>query len=337
QAIKNPGTRQTRTVKTLDARARIALTGTPVENRLEELWSLFRFCLPGLLGSEEAFRERFVRPIENGDDKARRALRSRVRPYVLRRLKQQVEKDLPLLTEMVVRCEMAPEQRRIYDTVRLTARRDVLAAISERGVRGATFQVLEALLRMRQACCDPALLPGEIGDGAASAKLDRMEELLVELVCDDHKALVFSQWTSLLDLVEPRLQKLGIQYVRLDGSTRDRGAVIAAFQSPTGPPVFLLSLKAGGTGLNLTAADYVLLLDPWWNPAVERQATDRAHRIGQTRPVVSLRLIAEHTVEERILELQAAKRELADAALGEEGGFVKALTGDELRSLFESA
>jgi superfamily II DNA or RNA helicase len=337
QTIKNPQSQTARAAFALRARHRLCLTGTPIENRLEELWSLFRFCLPGLLGSEEAFRDRFVRPIEAGDDKARRALRTRVRPYVLRRLKQQVEKDLPLLTEMVVRCEMSPEQRKVYEAVRLTARRDVLEAIAARGARGATFQVLEALLRMRQACCDPRLLPGGIGESIASAKLDEMEDLLVELVCDDHKALVFSQWTGLLDLVEPRLQKLGINYVRLDGSTRDRGAVIARFQAQDGPPVFLLSLKAGGTGLNLTAADYVLLLDPWWNPAVERQATDRAHRIGQTRPVVSLRLIAEGTVEERILELQAAKRELADAALGEEGGFVQALSGDELRSLFESA
>ncbi len=336
QTIKNPASQTAKAAFALRARHRLCLTGTPVENRLEELWSLFRFCLPGLLGSEESFRDRFVRPIEAGDDKARRVLRSRVRPYILRRMKQQVEKDLPLLTEMVVRCELGAEQRKLYETVRLTARRDVQEAIAARGERGATFQVLEALLRMRQACCDPRLLPGGVGEAIASAKLDQMEDLLVELVCDDHKALVFSQWTSLLDLVEPRLQKLGISYVRLDGSTRDRAGVIAQFQSPSGPPVFLLSLKAGGTGLNLTAADYVLLLDPWWNPAVERQATDRAHRIGQTRPVVSVRLIAEATVEERILELQDAKRELADAALGEDGGFVKALTGDELRSLFES-
>ena len=169
----------------------------------------------------------------------------------------------------------------------------------------------------------------------ASAKLERMEELLVELVCEDHKALVFSQWTSLLDRAQRRLDDLGIAWVRLDGSTRDRQAVIDTFQAPDGPPVFLLSLKAGGQGLNLTAADYVLHLDPWWNPAVERQATDRAHRIGQSRPVVSCRLIASDTVEEKILELQDAKRDLADAALGGDGGLLRALTADELRSLFE--
>ena len=337
QSIKNPASQTARAARRLRARHRLCLTGTPVENRLEELWSLFRFLMPGFLGSLEAFRDRFSKPIEAGDVKARDALRKRVRPYVLRRLKQQVAKELPPLTDMIVRCEMGVEQRRVYDAVRLAAREDVQRAISERGVQGATMQVLEALLRMRQACCDPTLLPGEVGTGAGSCKLDRLEELLVETVVGDHKALIFSQWTSLLDRVEVRLRALGVAWVRLDGSTRDRQAVIDAFQSPDGPPVFLLSLKAGGTGLNLTAADYVLHLDPWWNPAVQQQATDRAHRIGQDKPVVSCRLIAENTVEERILELQDAKRALADAAIGTEGGFLRALTADEIRSLFEAA
>jgi SNF2 family DNA or RNA helicase len=293
--------------------------------------------MPGLLGSVESFRERFVRPIEAGSQRAREDLNRRVRPYVLRRLKQQVAPELPTLTEMVVRCEMGPDQRRIYEAVRLAARNDVQRVIAERGMGRATFQVLEALLRMRQACCDPSLLPGEIGLDAGSCKLDRLEELLVEIIVEDHKALIFSQWTSLLDRVERRLERLGIAWVRLDGSTRNRQDVIDAFQDPSGPPVFLLSLKAGGTGLNLTAADYVVHLDPWWNPAVEQQATDRAHRIGQDKPVVSCRLIAEGTVEERILDLQDAKRDLADAALGTDGGFVQSLSTDELRSLFEDA
>lgn len=335
QAIKNAQSQTARSAIKLRSSYRLCLTGTPVENRLEELWSLFRFLMPGLLGSQQAFRDRFVKPVEVGDPKARGALRARVRPYVLRRLKQQVAAELPPLTDVVIRCEMSPEQRRVYDAVRLMARRDVQDALVEGAASRNTMLVLEALLRMRQACCDPSLLPGDAGQGAGSAKLDRMEELLVELVCDDHKALVFSQWTSLLDRAQVRLQKLGIPYVRLDGSTRDRQAVIDTFQSPDGPPVFLLSLKAGGTGLNLTEADYVLHLDPWWNPAVERQATDRAHRIGQDKPVVSCRLIAEDSVEERILELQDAKRDLADAALGTEGGFLRSLTADELRSLFE--
>ena len=338
QAIKNPSSQTARAACKLPATHRLALTGTPVENRLEELWSLFRFLMPGLLGSLESFKERFVRPIETGSTSARKALRSRVRPYVLRRLKSQVATELPPLTEQVLSCEMSDDQKRLYDTVRLAAREDVQQALVDGEKRGGgTFQVLEALLRMRQACCDPALLPGDIGDGIGSAKLDRLEDLLVEVVMEEHKALVFSQWTGLLDRVELRLQKLGIDWVRLDGSTRDRQSLIDRFQSDEGPPVFLLSLKAGGTGLNLTAADYVVHLDPWWNPAVEQQATDRAHRIGQDKPVVSYKLIAEGTVEERILELQATKKDLAEAAIGTEGGFLKSLSAAELRGLFEDA
>ncbi len=336
QNIKNHRSQTARSAFAMRAHHRLCLTGTPVENRLEELWSLFRFLMPGLLGSEKAFRDRFVKPIEAGEQKAREQLRSRVKPYVLRRLKQQVATELPPLTEIVIRCPMDEPQRKVYDTVRIAARADVQQALAEAG-RMSTMQVLEALLRMRQACCDPALLPGNVGEGAGAAKLDVMEELLIECVSEDHKALVFSQWTSLLDRAQERLDQLGIAWVRLDGSTRDRQAVIDQFQSDDGPPVFLLSLKAGGTGLNLTAADYVFHLDPWWNPAVERQATDRAHRIGQDKPVVSYKLIAEATVEERILELQEAKRGLAEAAIGTEGGFVKALTADELRSLFDAA
>jgi superfamily II DNA or RNA helicase len=337
QAIKNPDSQTARAACELGARHRLALTGTPVENRLEELWSLFRFLMPGLLGPRSSFRDRFVRPIEAGDPQARVQLQRRVRPYVLRRLKQQVAKDLPPLTDIVVRCEMEPEQRKVYEAVRQAMRRDVMDALGY-GVDGrATMQILEALLRMRQACCDPSLLPGRFASEAGSCKLDRLEELLVDIITAEHKALVFSQWTSMLDRVEPRLRALGIDWVRLDGSTRDRQAVIDQFQSPDGPPVFLLSLKAGGTGLNLTAADYVVHLDPWWNPAVEQQATDRAHRIGQDKPVVSCRLIAEGTVEERILELQDAKRDLADAAIGGEAGVLRALTADELRSLFDAA
>jgi len=301
------------------------------------LWSLFRFLMPGFLGSRQTFRERFVRPIENGDPSARKRMRGRVRPYVLRRMKNQVAEELPPLTELVLRCTLSPEQRKLYEGVRLAARQDVQAAMSKHGEKGATMQVLEALLRMRQACCDPMLLPADAGVGVASAKLDRMEELLVDVVSEGHRVLVFSQWTSFLDRVEERLRELSLDWVRLDGATKNRQKVIEAFQDPEGPPVFLLSLKAGGMGLNLTAADYVLHLDPWWNPAVERQATDRAYRIGQDRPVMSCKLIAADTVEEKILELQQAKLGLADAAIGTEGGFVERLSADDLRRLFEES
>ena len=334
QAIKNPDAQTSKAAFALDAAHRLAVTGTPVENHLEELWSLFRFLMPGWLGPRDTFRQRFVKPIEVGDAGARDALRQRVRPYVLRRRKKQVATDLPALTQIVERCPLPRAQREVYEAVRAAARRDVWLALSKG--RGWQMEVLEALLRMRQACCDPTLLPGAQPDLPA-AKLDRLEEMLVDLVTDGHKALVFSQWTSLLDRVEPRLRALGIPFVRLDGTTRDRQAVIDAFQADDGAPVFLLSLKAGGTGLTLTAADYVIHLDPWWNPAVEQQATDRAHRIGQDKPVVSVKLIAEDTVEERILALQESKRELAEVAVGDEGGFVRGLNADELRALFDAA
>jgi SNF2 family DNA or RNA helicase len=336
QAIKNPSSQTAVAAFALPARHRLALTGTPVENRLEELWSLFRFLMPGLLGTASGFRERFVKPIEAGEAGLRLALRKRVRPYLLRRLKRQVATDLPPLTEIVERVAMSDAQRQVYDAVRQSVRRDVMDALGgDLGRPGATFQILEALLRMRQAACDPGLLPSRHAAQAPSAKLDRLEELLVELVPDGHKTLVFSQWTGMLDRVERRLDALGIPFARLDGATRDRRAVVDRFQSADGPPVFLVSLKAGGTGLNLTAADYVVHLDPWWNPAVEQQATDRAYRIGQDKPVVAIKIVAEDTVEERILELQEAKRELADVAVGE-AELMKLLGVGELRRLFEA-
>jgi SNF2 family DNA or RNA helicase len=338
QYIKNPDSQTARAAFSIPARHRLTLTGTPVENRLEELWSQFHFLLPGLLGTLSTFKERFSRPIESGDNSAASLLRRRVRPYLLRRLKREVAADLPPLTEMVIPCRMTPGQKRLYEAVREAQRREIMDIIEERGLRSSTMQVLEALLRMRQAACDPRLLPGQSNTDAGSGKLDRLEELLVDnIVTDGHKALIFSQWTSLLDQVEPRLESLGIDWVRLDGRTQNRQAVIDQFQAVDGPSVFLLSLKAGGTGLNLTQADYVIHLDPWWNPAVEQQATDRAHRIGQDRPVTSCRLISQGTVEERILDLQEAKRTLASAALGQDTGFVRALTADDLRSLFDAS
>jgi superfamily II DNA or RNA helicase len=336
QAIKNPSSQTARATFQIRSNHRLAMTGTPVENRLEELWSLFRFLMPGLFGSLEAFRERFVRPIEAGEKEPRRDLRSRIRPYVLRRLKSQVATELPPLTEIVVRCELGPKQRETYEGVRLTARKDVQAVMAEKGKATVTIEILEALLRMRQACCDPALLPG-VTEVIPAAKLDKLEEILVDLVCDGHKALIFSQWTSLLNRVEERMKSLDIEWLRLDGGTRNRQTVIDSFQEADGPPVFLLSLKAGGTGVNLTAADYVIHLDPWWNPAVQQQATDRAHRIGQDKPVISIKMIASETVEERILELQEAKKDLADAALGTGDGLIRSLSAEEIRSLFEGS
>ena len=328
QAIKNPDSQVAQAARALSATQRLALTGTPVENRLEELWSAFHFVSPGLLGGRREFRDRFSAPIEAGDRRAQQALRRRIRPFVMRRLKRDVAKDLPPRTDVVLRCTLSEEERSIYESVRALARADVAKLLAQNGM----IQVLEVLLRMRQAACHTGLLPGKTA--LSSAKLDLLLETLDEVLAEGHKALVFSQWTSMLDLVEPALRARGMGFARLDGSTVDRAGVVAKFSAADGPPVFLLSLKAGGTGLNLTAADYVFHLDPWWNPAVEDQATDRAHRIGQDRPVVSCRLIAEDTVEERILALQEQKRGLARAALDEEA-LARGIGRDELLALFD--
>jgi superfamily II DNA or RNA helicase len=335
QAIKNADSQVARAAFRLRGRFRLALTGTPVENRLDELWSQLHFTNPGLLGDRSDFESRTARAVAAGDPGATERLRERIRPFVLRRRKRDVAPELPPRQEVVLRCTLTPEERSVYEAVRAATRREVVERLSGGGV----IEALEALLRLRQACCHPALVPGHkraVGRKAAkpprsepqasevetgsSSKLDLLLERLDTALAEGHKALVFSQWTSLLDLLEPGLRTAAIDFARLDGSTRDRPAVLRRFADEAGPPVLLLSLKAGGTGLNLVAADHVFLLDPWWNPAAEDQAADRAHRIGQTRPVLVHRLVAEDTVEERILALQERKRGLAEAVVGEGGG-----------------
>jgi superfamily II DNA or RNA helicase len=327
QAIKNPESQVARAAFSLRAGFRLALTGTPVENRLDELWSQMQFINPGLLGSLGDFRERLAQPIADGLPHAAARLRERIAPFVLRRRKAEVAPELPPRTEVELRCELGPEQRELYGAVLAATRRDVLARLA-RG--GNVLEALEALLRLRQAACHPALVPGS--GGGRSGKLDVLLEALEEGCAEGHRALVFSQWTSFLDLVEPSLRDAGIEALRLDGSTRDRAGVVARFQDPDGPPVLLISLRAGGTGLDLTAADHVYLLDPWWNPAVEDQAADRAHRIGQDRPVLISRLVSQDTVEERILDLQSRKRALAESALGG-AARASAITREELLAL----
>jgi hypothetical protein len=328
QAIKNPSSQVSRAARRLTSSLKIALTGTPVENRLDELWSQFDFLAPGLLGTRESFSEQYVRPILGGVPGVAERLRQRIRPFVLRRLKRDVAPELPPRTDATLHCELSPREREVYDAIRIATRKDVVERLK---AGGSVMEALEALLRLRQAACHTALLPGQEAEG--SAKLTLLMRTLVELREGAHKSLVFSQWTGLLDLVEPFLEKEGISYVRLDGSTRDRAAVVDSFQLDSSVNVMLLSLKAGGTGLNLTAADHVFLLDPWWNPAVEEQAADRAHRIGQERPVFVHRLVSLNTVEEQILQLQRKKRELAEAALGEGGRVSQGLSRDDLLSL----
>ena len=327
QAIKNPDSQTARAAYALRAGFRLVLTGTPVENRLEELWSLMHFANRGLLGGRSDFAEQFARPIAEGRAGAAAALRQRIRPFVLRRLKKDVAPELPPRTEGVLRVELTDGERAVYDAVRAATQKDILALLE--GGKGV-MQALEALLRLRQAACHPALVPGQ--SAPTSSKIEALLDALETATAEGHKALVFSQWTSLLDLIEPALARAELSFARLDGTTRDRADVVARFQADDGPPVMLVSLKAGGSGLNLTAADHVFLCDPWWNPAVEAQAADRTHRIGQTRPVFVYRLVAAATVEERILALQDTKRALMDAALGDASS-AGGLTRDDLLAL----
>jgi SNF2 family DNA or RNA helicase len=329
QAIKNPDSQTARAAYALQGDFKLSLSGTPVENRLEELWSQMHFVNPGLLGSRSDFNDRYAKPIEQGEPGAAPRLRERVAPFVLRRLKREVAPELPPRTEVVLRCELSDAERAIYDVVRAASMRDVVDKLTQG--QGNVMQALEALLRLRQVASHASMVPG--GEAVTqSAKVSLLVDKLEEAVADGHKALVFSQWTSLLDRVEGPLNEAKLPFTRLDGSTPDRGAVVARFQAEDGPPIMLVSLKAGGTGLNLTAADHVFLLDPWWNPAVEDQAADRAHRIGQDKPVMVYRLVAQDTVEERMLELQARKRSLADAALSG-GDAALGLTRDDLLEL----
>jgi superfamily II DNA or RNA helicase len=310
QAIKNPDSQGARAAYALSAGFRVALSGTPVENRLEELWSLMHFCNPGVLGGRTDFRERYEGPVSGGDRAALERLRARVRPFLLRRLKSEVLPELPIRSEVVLYCEFDESERAVYQAILLANQSAVIAKLR---AGGSLLGAFELLLRLRQAACHPALVPGQTAE--TSAKLERLLVALETAAADGHKALVFSQWTSLLDLVEGPLGRAGIPFLRLDGRTRDRAGVVGEFQSPSGPPVMLVSLKAGGTGLNLTQADHVFLLDPWWNPMVEDQAADRAHRIGQTRPVMVYRMVAKDTVDEGILRLQHHKRAIAEMAL----------------------
>lgn len=315
QTIKNPESKVAIAATQLRGRFRLALSGTPVENRLEDLWSIFAFLNPGLLGAKKDFRERWSRPIEDGDSNAAERLRRIIRPFIMRRLKKDVALELPPRIEKILYSELWPEERELYEAIHAATRKDVLAKL-EAG--GSVIEALEALLRMRQACCHAALVPSQ--HAKHSSKLTLLIETLETALAEGHKALVFSQWTSLLDLLEPVLQNAGINFLRLDGSTVDRQGVVDRFQDENGPPVLIMSLKAGGVGLNLTRADHVFILDPWWNPAAADQAADRAHRIGQGNTVMIHPLVALDSVEEKIMELQNAKRALAAAAFGEGSG-----------------
>jgi SNF2 family DNA or RNA helicase len=316
QYIKNPRSKMAQAACKLDARNRLCLSGTPIENHLGELWSLMNFLVPGFLGTEDAFNKRFRTPIEKDGDVERNAvLKARVAPLILRRTKDQVAKELPPKTELVHLIELNTGQKDLYETVRATMDKRVREAIAARGIEQSQIVFLDALLKLRQICCHPKLLPEDYSnDVLESAKLDFLTELLAVLIEEGRRILLFSQFTTMLALIEAHLMKEKIAYLKLTGASKDRGKLVEDFQNGKAP-VFLISLKAGGTGLNLTAADTVIHYDPWWNPAAEAQATDRAYRIGQHNPVFVHKLLCQDTVEERIHKLQQEKGKLADGIL----------------------
>ena len=340
QAIKNAQSQIAKSCRLLDSRYRLAMTGTPIENHLGELWSLFEFLNPGMLGRMAAFSA--VAKVRNGkpnqesdgseDDSGLRVLGNALRPFILRRTKGQVLKELPDKTEQTVYCEMKPKQRRLYDELREFYRSSLADRVRKAGIKKSKIHVLEALLRLRQAACHPGLLDDKRKKDP-SAKLEALLEQLREISDEGHKALVFSQFTSLLSIVKETMDKEKITYAYLDGRTRKRQERVERFQNDPNCQLFLISLKAGGHGLNLTAADYVFILDPWWNPAVEAQAIDRAHRIGQSRRVFAYRLICRDTVEEKILQLQQGKQKLADAIVSADRNLIRDLTAEDLQVL----
>ncbi len=334
QAIKNPLAKSAKAARLLKAEHRIVMTGTPVENNTFELWSQFAFLNPGLLGSMDYFKRAFANPIESGgDEKAMTTLKNLVYPFILRRTKEQVAPELPPRTERIVYVDMDAAQKKFYAQTREKYRAELLGLIESDGMNDARFKILEGLLRLRQIAIHPALVDKKYKGEAP--KFEILLETLETLQAENHKALIFSQFVETLKLVKKELDARKIQYMYLDGKTQRRQAKVDEFQNNAAIPFFLISLKAGGVGLNLTAADYVIHLDPWWNPAVEMQASDRAHRIGQTKPVFIYKIIARDTVEEKILQLQEKKRALVKNIISNEASFFKSLTRDDVKALFE--
>ena len=335
QAIKNPASQVRKAIQQLQARNRLALSGTPVQNNTFDLYAQMDFLNPGMLGSQDFFRSEFATPVDrNGDKDAAARLRRLVYPFILRRTKEQVAKDLPDRTEMILWCEMGEEQRKIYNSFKEHYRESLLDRIAEEGVGKSSIYILEGLTKLRQICDSPAMLKDESYPNV-SAKLEELTREIEENT-GDHKVLVFSQFTSMLGLIRSALDERGIAYLYLDGGVpaEQRRESVQRFQESPDMRVFLISLKAGGVGLTLTAADYVYLVDPWWNPAAEQQAIDRSHRIGQEKKVFAYRMICKDSVEEKILQLQERKRALAADLVSDEGGFVKQLTHEDVAYLF---
>jgi SNF2 family DNA or RNA helicase len=334
QHIKNPLSATARAVKKLKSERRLALTGTPIENRLSEIWSIFDFVSPGLLGDLSRFEEKFARPIDRGDKDAAARLRAAIHRFVLRRTKTEVAKDLPPKIEQDILVPFSDEQSKLYKQILRQVRESVMSEVEKQGLAKSQIQILAALTRLRQVACDPRLmkLDGPWNE-ELSGKLSALREIMQEAVAGGHRVLIFSQFVEMLKLIKELLDSDGITYEWLTGDTKDRMDRVEHFNSDESVNAFLISLKAGGTGLNLVGADTVIHFDPWWNPAVEDQATDRAHRIGQKRTVSVYRLIAKDSVEEKILQLSDKKRELVTSVLNTDAP-MKGLTKQDLDDLF---
>ena len=336
QAIKNPASKVTKAACLLNARHRLCMSGTPLQNNTFDVFAQMNFLNPGMLGTMEFFRQEFAIPIDKfGEADRKDHLRKILYPFILRRTKEQVAKDLPEKQEMILWCEMEDEQRRIYEAYRNDFRDKILGTIQEQGIQRSQLTILQGLMKLRQICDSPAILNEEEKFENHSIKLEELAREIVENI-GDHKALVFSQFLGMLALIKAKLEELGVKYEYFDGSTSapDREKAIQSFQNNDEVRVFLISLKAGGVGLNLTAADYVYIVDPWWNPAVEQQAIDRTHRIGQTKNIFAYRMICKDTIEDKILQLQEKKRVLAKELIADDSGFVKSLTREDVEYLF---
>ena len=338
QHIKNPNTITTRAVREIRAKMRLCLSGTPIENNLFELWSLFDFLMPNFLGTRSSFQKNIVKPIREGNTEVLEYFKKKVSPFILRRMKIDVAKDLPEKIETITFCSLGEEQQDLYYTLAKQLKKQVLDDVDQKGIGKAQISILDALLKLRQICCHPKLLrlnvPGIQLQNISSSKFETFKELVTTIIESNHRVLVFSQFIQMLHIMRDWFIREKIPYCYLDGTTKDRIHEVDVFNTTASIPVFLISLKAGGVGLNLTSADYVIHYDPWWNPAVESQATDRVHRIGQTKQVFSYKLICQHTVEEKILLLQEQKKDIADSIIPA-GALWKSITREDLEMLFE--
>jgi SNF2 family DNA or RNA helicase len=337
QHIKNRSTQNAKASKKIKADHKLVLTGTPIENSVADLWSIMDFLMPGYLGTHKAFREHYELPIGRGGpeaDLAQIKLRRKLNPFLMRRLKKEVAKDLPDKIQRIAHATLSKDQHMVYRELLESAKRKINDMVETKGFNQSRMQILKTLLRLRQTCCHLDLLKlPDLKSEFPSAKMELFFELVNEALDARHRILVFSQFTSMLGILRDELEERGLKYCYLDGTTKDRQEVVKEFNTDRSIPVFLISLKAGGSGLNLTGADMVIHYDPWWNPAVEDQATDRAHRIGQKNTVYSVKLITKNTVEEKVLAMQQRKKSVIDATLEKEGEFVQSLTWDDVQEL----